>query len=65
LRYIFVVGTSAVVYPAASLVYIAKENGVYLIEVNIEETEASRLMNESYFGKAGEVLPEILNKFKS
>ena len=61
----FIAGTSAVVYPAASLIYTAKEAGAYLIEVNIEETEASRLMNESYFGKAGEVLPEILEKHKN
>ncbi len=60
----FVVGTSAVVYPAASLIYTAKENGAYLIEVNVEETEASRLMSESYFGKAGEVLPEIIEAYK-
>ncbi len=60
----FVVGTSAVVYPAASLIYTAKENSAYLIEVNIEETEVSRLMNESYFGKAGEILPEFLEAYK-
>jgi len=61
----FIVGTSAVVYPAASLIYVAKENNAYLIEVNIEGTEASHLMDESYYGKAGDVLPEILEKYKS
>ena len=50
----------SVVYPAASLIYTAKENGAYLIEVNIEQTEASGMMNESYFGKAGDALPEII-----
>jgi NAD-dependent deacetylase len=60
----FVVGTSAVVYPAASLIYIAKENKAYLIEVNIESTEISNIVNESYFGQAGEILPQIFEKIK-
>ncbi len=60
----FIVGTTGVVYPAASLVYTAKENGAYLIEVNIEKTEISYLANESYFDKAGEILPAIIEKLK-
>ena len=60
----FVVGTSAIVFPAASLIYTAKESGAYLIEINIEETEISRLVHLSLFGKAGEVLPEILEGLK-
>jgi NAD-dependent deacetylase len=64
----FVVGTSAVVYPAASLIYIAKENGAYIIEVNIEETEISYLSDKSFFGEAGKILPvfaEELRKSKN
>jgi len=57
----FIIGTSAVVYPAASLIYSAKARGAFLIEVNIEPTEASSIMNRSFFGKAGEILPEILS----
>ena len=60
----FIVGTSGVVYPAASLIYTAKENKAYLIEINIEQTEISYLADESYFGKAREILPEILKKIK-
>lgn len=60
----FVVGTSAIVYPAASLIYVAKENGAFLVEVNIEETEISYLSNQSFFGKAGEILPELINATK-
>lgn len=56
----FIVGTSAVVYPAASLVYTARKSGAFLIEVNIEETEISRNVNESLIGKAGEILPQIV-----
>ena len=60
----FVVGTSAVVYPAASLIYTAKHSGAFIIEVNIEETEISSLTNKSLIGKTGKILPQILEKVK-
>jgi NAD-dependent deacetylase len=58
----FVVGTSAVVYPAASHVFTAKQLGAYLIEVNIEETEISPYVDKSIFGSAGKVLPALLKE---
>lgn len=61
----FVVGTSAVVFPAAGLVYTAKASGAVIVEVNLEETEISPSVNYSYFGKAGEILPKIFEEFKS
>ena len=61
----FVVGTSAVVYPAAGLIYTAKYSGSVIVEINIEETELSSHADYSFFGKAGEILPKILNDFKS
>jgi len=60
----FVVGTSAVVYPAAGLVYTAKASGAVIVEINIEETEISSSVNYSYFGKAGEILPRIFEEYK-
>jgi len=60
----FVVGTSAVVYPAAGLVYTAKASGATIVEINIEETEISSSVNYSYFGKAGEILPRIFEEYK-
>ncbi|MFZ0452196.1 MAG: NAD-dependent deacylase [Ignavibacteriaceae bacterium] len=60
----FIVGTSAIVYPAASLIYKAKESGAALVEVNIERTEISGIVDFSLFGKAGEVLPAVLNSIK-
>ncbi|MEW6651881.1 MAG: NAD-dependent deacylase [Bacteroidota bacterium] len=56
----FVVGTSAVVYPAAYIPLNAKRAGSYLVEINVETTEVSRFVDYSIIGKAGEVLPEIL-----
>ena len=60
----FVIGTSAVVYPAAGLVYTAKQSGATIVEVNIEETALSSIANYSFFGKAGEILPRILEEYK-
>lgn len=56
----FVVGTSALVYPAAYIPQSAKRAGSYLVEINIETTELSRFVDYSIIGKAGEILPEIL-----
>ena len=58
----FVVGTSAVVYPAASLIYTARESGAYIVEVNIEETEISYIADQSFYGEAGKILPVIAQK---
>ena len=53
----FVVGTSAVVYPAASVPEIARRAGAYVVEVNPELTPLSNLCDEVIKGKAGEILP--------
>jgi NAD-dependent deacetylase len=55
----FVVGTSALVYPAASLPEIANSGGAYLCEVNPERTPLSAICDEVLTGNAGEVLPLI------
>ena len=60
----FVIGTSAVVYPAAGLVHEAKRSGSFIVEVNIEETEISSICDQSFFGEAGKILPEIVNEIK-
>jgi NAD-dependent deacetylase len=55
----FVVGTSALVYPAASLPEIAKSSGAYLCEVNSERTPLSVFCDVVLNGRAGELLPLI------
>ncbi len=57
----FVVGTSAVVYPAAGLINVAESSGATIVEINLEETPLSYLADYSLYGKAGEILPEILS----
>ena len=60
----FVVGTSAVVYPAAYIPITAKQTGSYLVEINIESTEFSKTADHSFFGEAGKTLPKVLEEVK-
>jgi len=60
----FSVGTSAVVHPAASLPLMAKKSGAYVVEVNISPTEITQVVDESLFGKSGEILPSLVKFFK-
>lgn len=55
-----VVGTSALVQPAASLPLIARRAGARLIEVNRDPTPLSPLANVALRGPAGELLPQLL-----
>jgi len=54
------VGTSAVVYPAASLPLIARRAGAYLVEINIEPTDLSSIADEVLTGNSGEILPRLV-----
>jgi NAD-dependent deacetylase len=58
----FVIGTSAVVYPAASLPIIAKQSGAKVIEVNSEETDISFMVDLTLLGKAGDILPQFIKE---
>jgi NAD-dependent deacetylase len=55
-----VIGTSAVVYPAAGLVHLAKSAGAKVIEINIAETDVSGLADASLRGSAAEILPQLV-----
>lgn len=54
-----VAGTSALVYPAAGLVPIARSSGAFVVEVNPEETPASSLCDLRVRAKTGEFLPMV------
>ncbi|HLG28920.1 MAG TPA: Sir2 family NAD-dependent protein deacetylase, partial [Candidatus Brocadiales bacterium] len=63
-KIMLLVGTSAIVQPAASLPFLAKQNGAKIIEINIENA----FPDADYFiiEKAGTALPKIVaevNKF--
>ncbi|MBX9601633.1 MAG: NAD-dependent deacylase [Bryobacteraceae bacterium] len=58
---LLVIGTSAVVYPAAGLASLARTSGAKLVEVNIDETPVSSQADYSLRGPAGEILPQLLS----
>jgi len=55
-----VIGTSAVVYPAAGLAQIAKTSGARVVEINIAETALSAGIDEFLQGPSGELLPRLI-----
>jgi len=55
-----VVGTSAVVWPAAGLVPIASQCGARVIEVNLAATPFSGMVDCALQGKAGAILPGLI-----
>jgi NAD-dependent deacetylase len=58
----FVVGTSALVYPAAGLPEIARRRGALIVEVNPEETELTPDADLSLRGPAGVMLPRLVER---
>ncbi len=56
-----IVGTSAVVYPAASFPEIAKDRGASIVEINPEPTSITRWANFSLPYNAGDVLPQLVD----
>lgn len=57
---LLVIGTSGVVYPIADLPYLAKMNGVIVIEFNVDETPISQIANFVILGKSEEILPKFV-----
>ena len=54
-----VIGTSALVQPAASFPLIVKQRGGLIIEVNIERTPLTSAVDYHLSGKSGEILPQL------
>ena len=55
-----VVGTSALVHPAASLPLVAKRSGARVVEINLEPTAISDQVDISLLAKSGELLPQLI-----
>ena len=58
------VGTSGVVYPAASIPTLARRAGAYHVDVNPEPGPLSDTADEFIQGMAGEVLPELVRRLQ-
>ena len=64
---VLVVGTSAVVYPAAGIPLIAKQNNAVIIEFNMEQTDLTSYAHGYLHPRAwpGTTLPELVRLLKS
>jgi NAD-dependent deacetylase len=62
---VLVIGTSAVVYPAATIPITAKERGAIVIEINTEPTPLTDDVSDYLIcGSAGEIIPAIVEEVK-
>ncbi len=58
---LLVIGTSAIVQPAASIPIIAKEANKIVVEINIEDTPLTPIVDLSIKGKAAEIIPSLFS----
>ena len=56
------IGTSGVVYPAASLPMVAKRGGAYVVEINPEPTPLTGSCDEFLKGPSGVILPALCER---
>ena len=59
---LLVIGTSGVVYPAAGFTSVAKTVGALVIEINLDSTPHSDLVDLSLRGRAKDLVPQLLKK---
>lgn len=57
-----IIGTSGTVEPAASMGLAARKHGAFLAEINLEPTPYSRAYDLSVTGKAGSILPTLVEQ---
>jgi NAD-dependent deacetylase len=57
---LLVIGTSAVVFPAASLIPYARQAGARVVEINTEATAATAIVDCALHGAAGEIVPQLI-----
>lgn len=57
---LLIIGTSGLVYPAASFAPVAKAAGAYVVELNLETTPSTELVDCSFQGRAKDLVPALL-----
>jgi len=57
---LLLVGTSGIVYPAASFASLAKEAGALVAEVNLDPTPNTQSVDIAIQGRAKDIVPELL-----
>lgn len=58
---LLIVGTSGVVYPAASFAPVAKQRGAFVVELNLDPTPNSPIVDVSFQGRAKDLVPLLLS----
>jgi NAD-dependent deacetylase len=57
---LLIVGTSGIVYPAASFASLAKEAGAFVAEVNLDPTPNTQVVDVAIQGRAKDIVPALL-----
>ena len=57
---LLIIGTSGIVYPAASFAPVAKAHGAFVVELNLEATPNSEIVDVGFTGRANDLVPELL-----
>ena len=57
---LLVIGTSGVVYPAAGFASVAKQAGATVVEINLDDTPQSNLVDLALRGRAKDLVPQLL-----
>ena len=55
-----IIGTSGLVYPAAGFGSIAKQAGAFVVEINLDATAQSGLVDAALQGRAKDIVPLLL-----
>jgi len=62
---VLVIGTSALVYPAAGIPPLAKQSGAKVVEINMEPTPLTGFVSDYIIqGSAGQILPKIVEEIR-
>jgi len=62
---VLVIGTSALVYPAAGIPPLAKQNGAKVVEINMETTPLTGIVSDYLIqGSSGQILPQIVEEIR-
>jgi len=62
---VLVIGTSALVYPAAGIPPLARQNGAKVVEINMEPTPLTGFVSDYLIqGSAGTILPQIVEEIR-
>src|SRR5574341_1587329 len=57
---LLIIGTSGIVYPAASFAPVAKSAGAFVAELNLDPTPQSEIVDISVNGRAKDLVPALL-----